>query len=229
MSSFGSRRSRKAAEEEAPLAPGEGMKAIRIRSFGGSIEWAEVARPELPPAASISDQLASASLRDKAVGAGMVIVSVRMAGISYSDYLGMHGKYEKKPKTWLQKKWKALRKWWKKLPLHWKICVIVGAVLLLLLIILLPILLIWALSQRQIYRPLLNVSAPSLMNVTQTRKKLLAIGQADGDLLAKALTVGTILELLDSQRDSDFVPVNSVAAAAQRRRSCHLMPLTISW
>ncbi|KAK7242185.1 oxidoreductase [Aureococcus anophagefferens] len=75
------------------------MKAIRIRSIGGSIEWTDVPRPMLPAAESISDKLASASLRDKDVGAGMVVVSVRMAGISYSDYLGMHGKYEKRPKT----------------------------------------------------------------------------------------------------------------------------------
>ncbi|KAH8075077.1 hypothetical protein JL721_1069 [Aureococcus anophagefferens] len=99
MSSFGHRpwRSKPAAPVEE--YPNGSMKAIRIRSIGGSIEWTDVPRPMLPAAESISDKLASASLRDKDVGAGMVVVSVRMAGISYSDYLGMHGKYEKRPKT----------------------------------------------------------------------------------------------------------------------------------
>ena len=78
------------------------MKAIVIRSIGGPIEWAEVARPALPAAASICDRLAAASLRETGrtdvCGEGMVIMGVRMAGISYADYLGMHGELEKKPR-----------------------------------------------------------------------------------------------------------------------------------
>ena len=72
------------------------MKAIRVETYGGPLQWTRVKRPDLKnldqnAMARLGDYLQLNNPQD-----GVLILQVRAVGISLADNLGLHGRYQVK-------------------------------------------------------------------------------------------------------------------------------------